>query len=350
MSPWEIVYNFFPYIGGLISGALATVMPGWAVYVIMALLGIVSILVFIIMANLGMVWGERRILARIQVRAGPNRVGPTGLLQPIADALKSLTKEDIVPKKTDKWLHFLGPMAFLFPAVLAWAVIPFSEGAILTDLNIGILYMLAVSSLALVGLFMAGWGSNNKYSLLATMRMVAQVISYEIPMVLSVLGVAAIVGSLSMVDIVNGQTAVPFILIQPLGFFVYLMAATAELNRTPFDTLEAESELVAGYHVEYSGMKFALFYLAEYTSLLLVSAIVTTVFLGGWRGPILPPFVWFLVKMFLMFFLFVWLRATLPRLRIDQIMSFAWKFLMPLALLNIVLTALGILVWQALGL
>lgn len=348
MSPWDFIYNLLPNIGNFISSGLSTFLPGWAVYVVMALVGIIGILGFVIMANLGMVWGERRLVARIQIRPGPNRVGPAGLLQPLADALKSMIKEDIVPRKADKWLHFLGPMVFLFPAVLAWAVVPFSEGAILTDLNIGILYILAVTSLALVGLFMAGWGSNNKYSLLATMRVVAQVISYEIPMVLSVLGVVAIVGSLSMVDIVKAQN-IPFILIQPIGFFVYLMAATAELNRTPFDTLEAESELVAGYHVEYSGMKFALFYLAEYTSLLIVSAIVTTIFLGGWKGPLLPPYIWFLIKMFLMFFFFVWLRGTLPRLRIDQVMGFAWKVLMPLALLNIFLTGLGLLIWQALG-
>lgn len=349
MSPWETVNNILPVVGGLISGALSTVLPGWAVYVIMAVVGIVGILGFIVVANLAMVYGERRLLGRLQVRLGPNRVGPHGLLQPIADALKSLTKEDVVPAKADKILHALGPIAFLFPAVLAWAVIPFAQGAILTDLNIGVLYILSVSSLGLVGFFMAGWGSNNKYSLLATMRMVAQLISYEIPMVLSILGVVAIVGSLSMIDIVKAQN-IPFIIIQPIGFFVFLAAGFAELNRTPFDTLEAESELVAGYITEYSGMKFAVFYLAEYTNLLVISAIATTLFLGGWHGPLLPPYIWFVVKMFLLFFFFVWVRGTLPRMRIDQLMGFAWKFLMPLALANIVLTGLGIVIWQSLGL
>ena len=348
MSPWDIIYNFFPYIGGLISGALSTVLPGWAVYVIMALLGIVGILGFALSANLAMVYAERRIVGRMQVRLGPNRVGPIGLLQPLADAFKVLAKEDIVPRKADKLLHFLGPAAFLVPAVLAWAVVPFADGAILADLNIGILYILAVTSLSLMGLFMAGWGSNNKYSLLGSMRTIAQVVSYEIPMVLSILGVVAIVGSLSMVDIVKAQT-VPFIVLQPLGFLVYLIAATAELNRTPFDTLEAESEIVAGYFTEYSGMKFALFSIAEYFNLLIVASIVTTLFLGGWKGPFLPPYIWFVFKVFLLFFFFMWLRGTLPRLRIDQLMALAWKFLLPLALLNIFLTGLGILVWQALG-
>ncbi|MDP2727162.1 MAG: NADH-quinone oxidoreductase subunit H, partial [Dehalococcoidia bacterium] len=212
----------------------------------MALIGIIAILAFVIIGVLAMVYGERRLVGRLQVRLGPNRVGPIGLLQPIADAIKVMTKEDIVPRKADKWLHFMAPVAFLVPAVLAWAVVPFSDGVILTDLNIGILYILGVSSLSLVGVFMAGWGSNNKYSLLGAMRLIAQVVSYEIPMVLSILGVVAIVGSLSMVDIVNAQSTVPFIVLQPLGFIVYLIAATAELNRTPFDTLEAESEIVAG--------------------------------------------------------------------------------------------------------
>ncbi|MDP2937261.1 MAG: NADH-quinone oxidoreductase subunit NuoH [Dehalococcoidia bacterium] len=323
-------------------------LPGWAVYVIMALIGIIGILGFAITGNLAMVWAERRIIGRMQVRLGPNRVGPFGLLQPIADAIKVLTKEDIVPRKADKLLHFLGPTAFLIPAVLAWAVVPFADGTILTDLNIGILYMLAVSSLSLIGLFLAGWGSNNKYSLLGSMRTIAQVVSYEIPMVLSILGVVAIVGSLSMVDIVKAQN-IPFIVLQPLGFIVYLIAATAELNRSPFDTLEAESEIVAGYFTEYSGMKFAIFYIAEYFNLLLVASIVTTLFLGGWRGPFLPPYIWFVIKIFLLFFFFMWLRGTLPRFRIDQLMALAWKFLLPLALLNIFLTGLGILAWQALG-
>ncbi|MDO8692011.1 MAG: NADH-quinone oxidoreductase subunit NuoH [Dehalococcoidia bacterium] len=348
MSPWDVIYNFFPYIGTVISGALSTVLAGWAVYVIMALIGIIGILGFAISANLAMVWGERRIVARIQVRPGPNRVGPFGLLQPLADALKVLTKEDIVPSKADKWMHFLGPTLCIIPAVLAWAVIPFNDGAILTDLNIGVLYILAVSSLGLVGVFMAGWGSNNKYSLLAAMRTIAQVVSYEIPMVLSVLGVVAIVGSLSMIDIVKAQS-IPFIVLQPLGFLVYLIAATAEINRSPFDTMEAESELIGGYHTEYSGMRQAMFYIAEYINLLVVSSIVVTVFLGGWRGPLLPPYIWFVIKLSCLFFFFVWLRGTLPRFRIDQVMAIAWKFLVPVAILNIFLTGIGILVWQALG-
>jgi NADH-quinone oxidoreductase subunit H len=348
MALWDFIYNFFPYVGTLISGALSTILPGRAVYVIMALIGIIAILAFAMTANLAMVYGERRLVGRIQVRLGPNRVGPFGLFQPLADAIKLLVKEDIIPRRADRLMHRLAPVVIFVPALLAYAVIPFSPGAILTDLNIGILYMLAVSSLSGMGVFMAGWGSNNKFSLLGAMRTIAQMVSYEIPMVLSILGVVMIVGSLSMVSIVEAQSF-PFLLVQPLGFIVYLIAATAELNRTPFDILEAESEIVAGYHTEYSGMKFGLFYVAEYINLIAVSAIVTTLFLGGWKGPFLPPYIWFVIKIFLLFFLFMWLRGTLPRLRIDQLMGFAWKFLLPLALLNIFLTGLGVLVWQGIG-
>jgi len=204
--------------------------------------------------------------------------------------------------------------------------------------------VVAISSISVVGIFMAGWGSNNKFSLIGAMRTVAQAVSYEIPLVLAIIGVVLIAGSLSMNEIVKAQS-IPFILLQPLGFLIFFMAACAEINRTPFDLLEAESEIVAGYHIEYSGMKFALFYLVEYAEVLAVSAIITTLFLGGWRGPVLPPFLWFLIKVFAVFFLIFWVRSTIPRIRVDQLMAFAWKCLLPLALLNLFITAIEVVVW-----
>jgi NADH-quinone oxidoreductase subunit H len=284
---------------------------------------------------------ERRFVGRLQARLGPNRAGPFGLFQPIADAVKVLLKEDIIPAKGDKLVHWLAPMVAFVPALLIFAVIPFRSGALLADLNIGILYIVAISSVAAVGVFMAGWASNNKFSLLGAMRDVAQVVSYEIPLVLAVAGVVLLAGSLSMSKIVEAQN-VPFILLQPLGFLIFFLAACAEVNRTPFDLLEAESEIVAGFHTEYSGMKFALFYLTEYTEALALSAIITTLFLSGWRGPGLPPVIWFLIKVFAVFCLIVWVRGTIPRLRIDQVMAFAWKGLLPLALLNLFITGVEI--------
>jgi len=304
----------------------------------------VIILVFVMGMVMAFIWFERRGLGRFQVRLGPNRVGPFGILQPVADAVKVLIKEDIVPAKGDKWVHWLAPVVAFVPALMIFAVVPFQDGALLADLNIGILYVMAVSSVSVVGVFMAGWGSNNKYSLIGAMRTVAQVVSYEIPLVLSIIGVVLIAGSLSMNEIVEAQN-IPFILLQPLGFLIFLMAALAEINRTPFDLLEAESEIVAGFHTEYSGMKFALFYLVEYAEALAISAIITTLFLGGWRGPLLPPFLWFLIKVFGVFLLIFWIRSTIPRLRIDQVMAFAWKFLLPLSLINLLITGIQVIVW-----
>jgi NADH-quinone oxidoreductase subunit H len=227
---------------------------------------------------------------------------------------------------------------------MIFAVIPFQNGALLADLNIGILYVLAFSSIATMGVFMAGWGSSNKYSLLGAMRNVAAVVSYEMPLVLAVVGVVIMAGSLSLNQIVLEQD-IPFILFQPLGFLIFFIAGCAEINRSPFDLMEADSELVAGFHTEYSGMKFALFYLVEYAEAISISAIITTIFLGGWRGPLLPPWLWFIVKTLVVFFFMVWTRTTMPRIRIDQLMGLAWKFLFPLALINLFITAIQVLVW-----
>ena len=262
----------------------------------------------------------------------------------MADAIKVLLKEALVPASADKVVHWLAPVVAFAPVLMIFAVLPFQNGAQLADLNIGILYIVAVSSVTTVGIFMAGWGSSNKYSLLGAMRNVAAVVSYEIPMVLAIVGVVLAAGSLSMNQIVVKQD-IPFILLQPLGFLIFFTAGCAEINRSPFDLMEADSELVAGFHTEYSGMQFAMFYLAEYAEAIALSAIITTLFLSGWRGPLLPPWLWFIVKTFIVFFVMVWTRTTLPRVRIDQLMALAWKFLFPLALINLFITAIQVLAW-----
>jgi len=293
---------------------------------------------------MGAIYIERRGMGRMQSRLGPNRTGPFGLLQPVADAVKVLLKENIVPASADKIVHWLAPVIAFAPVMMIFAVVPFQNGALLADLNIGILYVVAISSVTTVGVLMAGWGSNNKYSLLGAMRNVAAVVSYEIPLVLAIIGVVLVAGSLSLNQIVLAQD-IPFILLQPLGFLLFFAAGCAEINRSPFDLMEADSELVAGFHIEYSGMKFAMFYLVEYAEAIAISAIITTLFLSGWRGPLLPPWLWFVIKVIIVFFVMVWTRATLPRVRIDQLMALAWKFLFPLALINLFITAVQVLVW-----
>ena len=285
---------------------------------------------------------ERRLLGRFQARLGPNRAGPFGLLQPIADAIKLLTKEDLVPEGADRWVFNLAPIVMFVPVLLVLAVIPFGEASFVADLNIGILFVIAVTSVNTLAMFMAGFASGNRYAMFGGMRAVAQLISYEVPLVLSIVGVVLLTESLSLVSIVEAQR-IPFILLQPLAFFIFVAGASAEMNRTPFDTVEAESEIVAGYHTEYSGMKFGIFQLAEFGAVLTNSGIIATLFLKGWEGPFLPSHLWFLIKVFFIAFLFIWVRATLPRLRIDQVMGFAWKFLLPLSLINIFVTATEVL-------
>lgn len=323
--------------------AAVTYWPGgywwhWVFYTVV-LIG------FVLLMVMGAIYIERRGLGRMQSRLGPNRTGPLGLLQAVADAVKVLLKENIVPDKADKVVHWLAPIIAFIPAALIFAVIPFQEDALLADLNIGILYVVAVSSVSTVGIFMAGWGSSNKYSLLGAMRNVAAVVSYEIPLALSIVGALLVAGTMSLNGIVLAQD-IPFILVQPLGFLIFFIAGCAEINRSPFDLMEADSELVAGFHTEYSGMKFALFYLVEYAEAIAISAIITTLFLGGWRGPLLPPWLWFLVKILIVFFVMVWTRSTFPRVRIDQLMALAWKFLLPLALINLFITAIQVLTWE----
>ena len=309
---------------------------------------VVILFIFFILMAMAFIYFERRVISRFQIRIGPNRIGPFGLLQPVADTIKILIKEDIIPLNVDKVIHLLAPIVTIVPAIMVFAVIPFQNGASLVDLNIGILYIVAISSVSVVGLVMAGWSSNNKYALISTMRVIAQVVSYEIPMALAIIGVILFAGTLSMNGIVQAQHT-PYILLQPLGFFIYFMAALAEINRTPFDLLEAEGEIVAGFNIEYSGIKFALFFLAEYTEAVAISAIITTLYLSGWKGPFLPPELWFLIKVFAVFALIIWVRSTLPRLRIDQVMAFAWKFLLPLALINLLVTGIQVVIWPNLS-
>ncbi|MEK7777778.1 MAG: NADH-quinone oxidoreductase subunit NuoH [Chloroflexota bacterium] len=285
---------------------------------------------------------ERRLLGRFQARLGPNRAGPFGLLQPIADAIKLLSKEDLVPADADRWVFNLAPVVMVVPVILVLAVLPFGRHSFVADVNIGILYVVAVTSVSTLAMFMAGFASGNRYAMFGGMRAVAQLISYEIPVVLSIVGVLLLAGSLSLVSIVEAQR-IPYILLQPLGFFVFMAGSSAEMNRSPFDLVEAESEIVSGYHTEYSGMKFGVFYLAEFGAVLTTSGIMATLFLKGWEGPVLPSHLWFLIKVFFFAFLFIWVRATLPRLRMDQVMAFAWKFLLPLSLINIFVTAVEVL-------
>ncbi len=266
-----------------------------------------------------------------------------GWAQSIADGIKLLLKEDIIPTRADRPIFMLAPIVVFAASLATYVVIPFGPGLIVEDLNIGVLYIIAISSLAVVGIIMAGWSSNNKYAALGALRSAAQAVSYEVPLVISLLGPLLLVGSLSMVKIVEAQQNIWFILVQPLAFVLYFTCAVAETNRLPFDIPEAESELVAGFHVEYSGMRFAIFFLAEYANMFVVCAIATTVFLGGWRGPLLHPVVWFLLKTYFLLFVMMWLRWTLARVRVDQLMNVAWKVLLPLAFLNLGVTGLAAL-------
>lgn len=289
---------------------------------------------------------ERKVIGHMQVRLGPMRVGPHGILQPIADGIKLFFKEDIIPANADKPIFYIAPVIALVSALSSVAVLPFFEGFVIANINIGLLFIFAMSSLGAYGIIMAGWASNSKYSFLGGLRSSAQVISYEISMGLSLVGVMMLAGSLNLTEIVKAQESYPlgmFLFPQIIGFFVFMLSAIAETNRAPFDLPEAESELVAGYFVEYSGMRFALFFAAEYIGMIIMSSIATVCFLGGWNGPFdIPyvPFAWFLVKVYFLIFFYYWVRATLPRYRYDHLMALGWKVLIPLSLLNILITGI----------
>lgn len=313
---------------------------GWET--LKTIIGMVGVMIFIVLNALFLTWAERKVAGRMQRRIGPKEVGPYGLIQPLADALKLLGKEIVTPRDVDKPLYWLAPTIIFIPAVVSFIVIPFDASLQVKDINVGILVILAFSSLSVLSILMAGWGSNNKYALIGAFRSVAQNIAYEIPLLLALLSVVMMTGSFSLKVIVEAQKGLWFVFYQPLAFLIYFIASVAETNRTPFDLPEAESELVAGYHIEYSGMRFALFFLAEYTNIFIVSAIAATFFLGGYNGPFLPGIVWFLLKSYLLVFVIIWLRWTYPRVRFDQLLNISWKALIPLTLLNLLVTG-GIL-------
>ncbi|MDF1499056.1 MAG: NADH-quinone oxidoreductase subunit NuoH [Anaerolineales bacterium] len=296
---------------------------------------------------------ERRTLARIQVRIGPNRAGPWGLLQPIADAIKLIFKEELTPRDADKVLFFLAPIITVIPALIILAVIPLGGEATLfgntyrldlaSNVNVGVLYILAIASIAVYGIVIAGWSSGNKYALMGGIRSSAQMISYELALGLSIVGPILLAQSMSVDQIIDGQRGLWYVVLQPVGFLIFMLASIAEVNRAPFDMPEAEQELTAGYHTEYSGMKFALFFMAEYGKMIAVSFIAATLFLGGYLGPYVERFWWLgpiylFIKVLFVLLIIIWLRATLPRFRYDRLMEFGWKILLPLALLNVLVT------------
>lgn len=319
----------------------------WIIGFIVLLIKIGIVLVVLLLLAAYLSYFERKFLAWLQIRLGPNRAGPFGLLQPIADAIKLLVKEDIVPSKADRLIFLYAPAVVAGTALLIFAVVPFGQGIaidghpipmVISDLNVGLLYILALSSVGVYGVALGGWASNSKYSLLGGIRGAAQMISYELSLALALVPVVMLAGSFSMVDIVTAQSRYPYILVQPLAFIIFFISAVAETKRIPFDIPEAENELVAGYHTEYSGMRFGLYFLGEYVTMVVLGALVAVFFLGGWRGPLLPPLAWFCLKVSAVIVFMIWMRGTLPRLRYDQLMHLGWKLLIPLALVNIVVT------------
>ena len=319
----------------------------WILGFTLLLLKIIVLLAILLGIAANLILIERKLLGRFQIRFGPNRAGPFGIYQPIADGIKMLLQEDIIPAAADRQIFKLAPAVVATVAILIAAVVPFGDSItvwgrqvpmVITDLNVGLLYVLALSSISVYGVALGGWASNSKYSLLGAIRGTAQMISYELPLGLSLVPIVMLAGSFSLVDIVDAQARYPFILVQPVAFIIFVVSSVAEAKRLPFDLAEAENELIAGYHTEYSGMRFALFFLGEYVHMIVLGALVAVFFLGGWRGPLLPPVVWLLLKTMLVPFFLIWTRATLPRLRYDQLMHFCWKILVPAALINIVAT------------
>ena len=302
------------------------------------LLTVLGVLLVVLLIAAGLIWYERRLLGLVQDRLGPNRVGPAGLLQVLADTFKILFKEDWVPPFADRPLFVIAPPIVLVTALLSFMVIPVTQGVVVADLNIGLLFFLAMSSLAVYSVVLAGWASHSKYSLIGGLRAAAQMVSYEVFMGLSLAGVVIMAGSFNLQDIVKGQDGVWYVIPQFIGFVVFVIAGLAETRRIPFDLVEAESELVAGYHTEYSGMKFGLFMVGEYVAITLISALIATLFFGGWLGPWLPGWLWFLIKTLIFISCFIVARATFPRPRYDQLMALGWKAMLPLSLVNLLVT------------
>ncbi len=311
---------------------------------LMYLLIIVGVLVVMLSIAALLIWYERRMLALWQDRYGPNRVGPFGLMQVLADMIKIFFKEDWIAPFADKWVFIFAPTIVVIAVLMGFAVVPFAPGIVVSDMNIGLLFFLAMSSLGAYSVFLGGLSSNNKYALIGSLRGAAQMVSYEVFMGISLMGVVLMSGSFSLVDIVHAQKSVWFVVPQFIGFVIFFIAGVAESHRAPFDLPESESELVAGFHSEYSGMKFGMFFVGEYLGITLISAMIATFYFGGWLGPgFLPPIVWFFIKTFAFITIFILLRAALPRPRYDQLMSLGWKVLLPLSLLNLLVTAAIIL-------
>jgi len=351
---WDIrdLSNLSAQIAELIDDAGG---PHWLIFVVSGLLGAVGIIAFIGATAVINIWVERRVVGRMQSRLGPNRLGPFGLLQPVADAIKLMQKEVLQPKTASGLIFTAAPIAFTIPGIWLMAVLPWGRNMVLADLDVGVLFLLAASSLGALAVFMAGYSSNNKYSLFGSMRVIAMLVSYEIPIVVALLGVVLFTGTMRLSGIVFFQEHywLPLVLLQPLPFFIYFISISAELNRTPADISEAESEIVGGYHTEYSGMKFGLFYASELINAVVVSAISATVFLGGWWlykvDEVVPGWMIFIGKIYAVYFLFVWTRGTLPRFRIDQLLAFAWKWMTPMAIVNVMLVAAEVLLWEETG-
>ena len=356
-NAYELIVFILNFIGIYepINNIFKTLGIEYVLRIIIVFAEIAVLLVFALLTIMFLTWMERKVVAMVQARYGPMVTGPRGLLQPVMDGVKLIGKEDIIPAKADRWVFTLAPFLVFIPALLIFIPLPFGESLIISDLKVGLLYIIAISAASPIAILLAGWASNNKYSLMGAMRAVAQDISYTIPLALSAIAIVLFTGSLSTVDIVTAQNGtwfgfIPkwFIFLQPLGFILFLIASIAEMGRIPFDFQESEQELVAGFFTEYSGMKFAMFFLAEYAHLFSVSAIVVTLFLGGWSFPyisLLPaaliPIVSlgiFLIKTYAIIFFAMWLRDTVPRVRIDQLLNLGWKIMIPLALLNLLVT------------
>jgi NADH-quinone oxidoreductase subunit H len=333
----------------LIGGWLASLLTGWGlsaglVNFILMVVGILVLVSFLMALDIFLVWVERKVVARFQDRVGPNRLGPYGLIQPLADIIKLLIKEDITPEGADRVVYNLSPILALATVLLLWAVIPFAPTILGTDVNVGVLFIVAVGAISTLGIIMAGWASNNKYALLGAFRTVAQMVSYEVPMVIILLVPVILARSMGINTIVHAQN-IWFIVIAPLSALIFLVTSIAELGRSPFDLNEAESEIVAGFHIEYTGMKFGLFYAGELLHALTVSAIFSSLFLGGWRGPYVQQvpilgIVYLFVKAFFIYWVIMWIRYSMPRIRIDHMLGFNWKFLTPLSLVVLLVTAI----------
>lgn len=343
-APWYDLRTLANPVDALLD-TLRDKLPDWVAYIVSGLIGAAALGLYLGLVMLFLIWAERRIIARVQIRRGPNRVGPYGLLQPVADAIKLMQKEALTPRVGDKLVFWLAPLLLFIPTLLTLGVMPFGERMVVADLNVGVLFIVAVGGTMPLIIFMAGWSSNNKYSLLGAMRTIAMVISYEIPAVVALLSVVVLTGTMQVGGVVEFQREHRLwnIFLLPLPFLIYVIASLAEIGRSPADIAEAESEIVAGYHTEYSGMKFGLFYAVELANALILGGLFAIFFFGGWwtfgLDRIIPSWLLFQLKMFAGYWLFVWARGTVPRLRIDQLLRFSWQFLLPLGFLNVVLVA-----------